>query len=43
MDDIILQYKNKVSAEYESHGNIDSEIDENGLYEIDNMSLDSNI
>ena len=36
---IILKKKNKLSAEDEAHNNVDSEIDEDGLYEIDNMSL----
>ena len=42
VDEIILQENNKLSAEAESHKNIDSEIDENDLYLIDNMSLDEN-
>ena len=42
VDAIILQENNKVSAESESHENIDFEIDENNLYHIDNMSLDEN-
>ena len=37
MDEIILHENNKVSTEYESYVNIDSEIDKNNLYEIDNM------
>ena len=39
-DEIILQEKNKLSAEDESQENIDSEIDDNDLYDIDNMILD---
>ena len=42
MDDIILQESNKLSAEYEAHGNIDSEIDKNYIYMIDNMSPGEN-
>ena len=40
VDEIILQDNEKLNAEYESHGNIDSEIGDNNIYEIDNMSLD---
>ena len=40
MDELILKGNNKVSAEYEAHENIESEIDENDLYQIDNMSLE---
>ena len=40
VDDIILQKNNKASSEYEAHENIDDEVDENDLYQIDNMSLD---
>ena len=40
LDDIILQENNKLSAEAKSHKKIDYEIDENNLYEIDNISLD---
>ena len=40
MDYIILKGNNKVSAESKPHENIDSEIDENDLYQIFNMSLD---
>ena len=40
VDEIILQDNNKGSDEYESHENIDSKINENDLYDIDNMSLD---
>ena len=32
----------KLSIEEKSHSNIDSEFDENDLYDIDNMSLDEN-
>ena len=40
VDEIILQENNKLIAEYEAHENTDSEIDENNIYEIDNMILD---
>ena len=40
VDETILQGNNKVSAEAEEPENIESEIYENGLYQIDNMSLD---
>ena len=40
MDEIFRQENNKVSAESEAHKNIESDIDENDLYQIDNMSLD---
>ena len=30
----------KLSAEYEEHGNIDSETDDNNLSKFDNISLD---
>ena len=42
MDEIILQKNNKVIAEAGSHENIESEIDENDLYQIGNMSLNEN-
>ena len=42
MDEIILQDNKKVSAEAESHEKINSEIDENNPYDIDNTSLDKN-
>ena len=42
MYEIILQQIKKLSAEAEAKYNIGSEIDENDLYEIDNMSLDKN-
>ena len=38
-DKIILQDNEKLSAEDEAYENINSEIDENYLYKIDNMSL----
>ena len=38
-DEILLHETQKVSAEEESHENIDSDFDENELYQIDNMSL----
>ena len=40
LDEIILHENKKLSVEDELHGNIYSEIDENDIYEIDNMSLD---
>ena len=40
VDGITLQQNNKLSAEDEAHGNIDSEIDEKDIYWNDNMSLD---
>ena len=40
VDKIILRENKKLSAGDETHGNIYSEIDENGLYTFDNMSLD---
>ena len=39
-EEIILHKENKVSAEYEAHDNIKYDIDENDLYQIDNMSFD---
>ena len=42
VDEIILHENNKLSAEYESHENIHSEMDEDDLYEIYSMSLDKN-
>ena len=39
VDYIILEYSNKLSAEAKSNEKVDSEIDENYLYHIDNMSL----
>ena len=42
MDDIILKNSKILSTKEESKGKIDSEINENNLYEIDNMSLDEN-
>ena len=38
--DILIQENNKVSAKAEAHENIESDIYENYLYQIDNMSLD---
>ena len=38
--EIILQENNKVSTEAEAHENIDSKIDGNCLYQVDDMSLD---
>ena len=40
VDDIILQDNKKLSAEAEAHENIDDEMYKNGLYDIDNRSLD---
>ena len=40
MDEILPQYNNKVSAEAEAHENIESDLDENDIYNIDNISLD---
>ena len=40
MDGILIQDNNKVSSEDESHENIESYINENDLYQIDNISLD---
>ena len=40
MDGILLQENQKVSAEKESHGNIESGFDESKLYQVDNMSLE---
>ena len=42
MDKVILQENKKLSAKDGAHGKIDYVIDENDLYEIDNMSLDKN-
>ena len=38
--EIIQQENKKLSAEDEAHGSIYSGIDENNIYEIDNMILD---
>ena len=43
VDDIILQDNMKLSVEEEEHENIDSEVDKNNIYEIDNMSIYENI
>ena len=40
MDEIILQKNIKLSVEEKARKNIDSEVDENYLYNIDNISLD---
>ena len=40
LDKIIPQENSKLSAEAEVHDNIESEIDYNDLYQIDNMSID---
>ena len=42
VDEILLQENNKVRAEEKAQENIDSELDENDIYHIDNMSLDYN-
>ena len=42
LNDIILQDNNKLSGEYEEHGNIYSEMYENNLYDIYNTSLNEN-
>ena len=40
MDEIILRKDDKVSSEAEAYEDIESEIGENDIYQIDNMSLD---
>ena len=40
VDYIIMQYNKKLGAEAEAHKNIYYKIDNNDLYEIDNMRLD---
>ena len=40
VDYIILQDNKKITVEYESHENINSEVDNRYLYGIDNISLD---
>ena len=35
VDDIILQYNNKLSVKYETHDNTDEKVDEDELYELD--------
>ena len=40
VDEITLQENRKLSVEEKARENTDSEVDENYLYEIDNMSLD---
>ena len=40
MYEILVQKNNKLIAEAESHGNIESEINGNDLYQIYNISLD---
>ena len=42
VDDTSLQEENKLSTEYESHENIDSEIYKDDPYEIEDKSLDKN-
>ena len=39
-DEILLHKNQKVSAKKEGHENVESNFDENKLYQIDNMSLD---
>ena len=38
--EILMHENQKVSAEKEAHKNIQSEFDENNIYQIDNMSLE---
>ena len=38
--EILQRENNEVSDEEEAHGNVESELDDNDLYQIDNMSLD---
>ena len=40
VDEIILQWNNELSAEYGARKKIDYDIEENYLYDKDNMSLD---
>ena len=40
MDDILLQENNKVSSEEEAHEHIEYDINDNYLYQIENISLD---
>ena len=42
VDEIILQENNKLSAQYETHDNIDSKTNKDNLYDIDIMNLDEN-
>ena len=42
VDETILQEKEKLSVKYETHENIDDEIDEDEMYELDKMSLGKN-
>ena len=42
VDEIILQKNNTLSVEDKTHDNIDHEIDEDYLYEIENIILDEN-
>ena len=42
VDKILLQENNKVSAEAEANEKIESELNKNDLYQIDNMSIDDN-
>ena len=37
---ITLQENERLSLKYETHENIDDEVDEDDLYELDKMSLD---
>ena len=37
VDEIIMQENNKVNAEDEAHENIDSVVDKNDIYHIDNI------
>ena len=40
VDDIILQENKILSVKYEAKENTNAEVDENNLYDIDNMSID---
>ena len=41
VDEIFLQENNKVSDESETHENIESKLDDNDIYQIDNMRLNN--
>ena len=40
--EIILEQKNKLSAEYEAQDKIDHGVDKNNIYKIDQLNLDEN-
>ena len=40
VDEILLHENEKVSAAREAHENVDSDFDDNKIYQIDNMSLE---